>query len=94
MDKISKHLPRICQGFMMSATLNSDVEALKKTILHTPVILKLEEEQKVDDNLIQYVVNIAEGDKHLLIYGLLKLGLIKGKTLIFVNSIDRCFKYA
>jgi len=47
----------------------------------------------VADNLLQYVVNIGEADKHLLIYALLKLGLVKGKTLVFVNSIDRCFKY-
>jgi ATP-dependent RNA helicase DDX56/DBP9 len=90
---ISKFLPKICQGFLMSATLSPEVEGLKKTILHTPVILRLEEEQRSADSLQQFVVDIPEDDKFLLLYVLLKLKLLKGKVIVFVNSIDRCFKY-
>lgn len=32
-------LPSVCQGFLMSATLNPDVDGLKQLILHTPVLL-------------------------------------------------------
>ncbi len=31
------HLPKICQAFLMSATLSEDVKALKKMVLHNPV---------------------------------------------------------
>ena len=35
----------------------------------------------------------SRDDKFLLVYTLLKLGLVKGKTLIFVNEIDQCYRY-
>jgi ATP-dependent RNA helicase DDX56/DBP9 len=90
-EKVAKHLPKICQGFMMSATLSPEVEGLKKLILHTPVLLRLEEEEKAS-NLIQYAVQVPEDDKYLLLYVLLKMKLIRGKTIVFVNDINRCFK--
>lgn len=35
--KIVNFLPKICQSFLMSATLGEDVENLRKLVLHTPV---------------------------------------------------------
>lgn len=35
----------------------------------------------------------SRDDKYLLVYTLLKLGLVKGKTLLFVSEIDRCYRY-
>jgi hypothetical protein len=40
---IAEHLPRVCQGFLMSATLNPEVDNLKQLVLHTPAVLKLSE---------------------------------------------------
>lgn len=40
---IAEHLPRVCQGFLMSATLNPEVDSLKQLVLHTPAVLKLNE---------------------------------------------------
>ena len=40
---IVEHLPRVCQGFLMSATLNPEVDSLKQLVLHTPAVLKLSE---------------------------------------------------
>jgi len=34
-----------------------------------------------------------EEDKFLLMYALLKLKLIRGKMILFVNTVDRCYKY-
>lgn len=42
--------------------------------------------------LQQYSVKCEEEDKFLLIYTLLKLGLVRGKTLIFVGTLDRCYR--
>ncbi|XP_061409202.1 probable ATP-dependent RNA helicase DDX56 [Lethenteron reissneri] len=87
------HLPNIYQAFLMSATLSEDVSALKKLILHNPVTLKLQESQLPDSGqLAQYHVKCEEEDKFLLVYTLLKLGLVRGKTLVFVNAIERCYR--
>ncbi|XP_051896844.1 probable ATP-dependent RNA helicase DDX56 isoform X1 [Pristis pectinata] len=87
------HLPKIYQAFLMSATFNEDVQALKELVLHNPVILKLQESRLPDSSqLTQYRINCEEEEKFLLIYTLLKLSLIRGKTIIFVNSIDRCYR--
>ncbi|KAM9456560.1 putative ATP-dependent RNA helicase DDX56 [Clarias gariepinus] len=86
-------LPKIYQAFLMSATLNDDVQALKQLVLHNPVILKLQGSQLPDSSqLQQYSVKCEEEDKFLLIYTLLKLGLVRGKTLIFVDKVDRCYR--
>ncbi|EDO49299.1 predicted protein [Nematostella vectensis] len=87
------HLPKIYQAFLMSATLTDDVKALKKLVLHNPVTLKLNESQlPEDDRLVQYLIKCEPDDKFLLIYTLLKLRLVRGKTLLFVNGIDRCYR--
>ncbi|XP_020369081.1 probable ATP-dependent RNA helicase DDX56 [Rhincodon typus] len=87
------HLPKIYQAFLMSATFNEDVQTLKELVLHNPVILKLKESQLPDSSqLIQYHIKCEEEEKFLLIYTLLKLSLVRGKTIIFVNSIDRCYR--
>ncbi|XP_031555095.1 probable ATP-dependent RNA helicase DDX56 [Actinia tenebrosa] len=87
------HLPKIYQAFLMSATLTDDVKSLKKMVLHNPVTLKLNESQLPEkDRLMQYLIRCEPDDKFLLIYTLLKLNLVQGKTLLFVNGIDRCYR--
>jgi len=62
---------------------------LKKLVLHNPVMLNLNESRLPStDKLTQYhVFSESEDDKYLLIYALLKLKLIRGKSLLFVNSV-------
>ncbi|XP_069774137.1 LOW QUALITY PROTEIN: probable ATP-dependent RNA helicase DDX56 [Narcine bancroftii] len=87
------HLPKIYQAFLMSATFNEDVQALKELVLHNPVVLKLHESRLPDSSqLTQYHISCEEEEKFLLIYTLLKLSLVRGKTIVFVNSIDRCYR--
>ncbi|OWF41466.1 probable ATP-dependent RNA helicase DDX56 [Mizuhopecten yessoensis] len=87
------HLPKIYQAFLMSATLNDSVKALKKMVLHNAVILKLEESQLPEAaQLTQYQIKCEEEDKFALIYVLLKLKLVQGKTILFVNSVNKCYK--
>jgi len=86
-------LPPIYQAVLTSATLTEDVTRLKKLVLNNPVILKLSEPQLPDSSqLTQYVIKLEEEDKFVLIYALFKLELIRGKSLIFVSSVDRCYK--
>ncbi|GES94317.1 ATP-dependent RNA helicase dbp9 [Rhizophagus clarus] len=91
LQKILTYLPKIFQSLLMSATLTKDVENLKQLLLRNPAILTLHEE-KEDNLLTQYAVRCSEIDKFLLIYVILKLRLIHGKCIIFVNDIDRCYR--
>ncbi|KAJ0097174.1 hypothetical protein Patl1_28468 [Pistacia atlantica] len=90
-------VPRGCQCLLMSATSSSDVEKLKKLILHNPFILTLPEVRDVKDDIIpknvqQFWISCSERDKLLYILALLKLELIQKKALIFTNTIDMGFR--
>lgn len=56
------------------------------------MILKLEEDEDEAKNLTQYSVRCSEVDKFLLTYVILKLKLIRGKCILFVNDVDRCYR--
>jgi len=89
--ELVKSLPKICQGFLMSATLSAEVDRLKAIVLHSPAILKLEEEHEKEKSrkvgkLMQFYLSLPLQDKQLVLYVFLKLGLLKGKGLFFVNK--------
>ncbi|KAG6374852.1 P-loop containing nucleoside triphosphate hydrolase protein [Boletus reticuloceps] len=86
------YLPTIYQSFLMSATMTDDVETLKGLALRNPAILKLEEGDEDAPLLTQYFVRCSEVDKFLLTYVILKLRLIQGKCILFVNDVDRCYR--
>ncbi|KWU43722.1 DEAD-domain-containing protein [Rhodotorula sp. JG-1b] len=86
------NLPKVYQSFLMSATLTGEVEELKGVVLRNPIVLKLEEDEDELANLSQFSVRCSEEDKFLLLYVILKLKLIKGKCLIFVNDTDRGYR--
>ncbi|CAI4046644.1 hypothetical protein SKDZ_12G3070 [Saccharomyces kudriavzevii ZP591] len=96
LHKIGEYLPlkKNLQTFLMSATLNDDIQVLKQKFCRSPAILKFNDEEinKNQNKLLQYYVKVSEFDKFLLCYVIFKLGLIKGKTLIFVNNIDRGYR--
>ncbi|KAF8455342.1 P-loop containing nucleoside triphosphate hydrolase protein [Terfezia claveryi] len=93
---VSKSFPKGLQTFLASATLTSEVETLKKLFCRSPVILRVHdaEDSASDPNggLKQYVVRCAEDEKFLLLYVIYKLRLIKGKSILFVGDIDRCYR--
>lgn len=93
LKSLVNHLPKIYQALLVSATMSKDVDNLKGLVLHNPIVLKLEESDIPDDEkLKQYVIRCEASDKYLLAYALFKLNLVRGKTLIFVNSIDKCYR--
>lgn len=55
-------------------------------------ILKLEEAEDEAASLSQYSVRCSEVDKFLLTYVILKLKLVNGKCILFVNDVDRCYR--
>ncbi|KAJ7576894.1 P-loop containing nucleoside triphosphate hydrolase protein [Mycena floridula] len=86
------YFPKVFQSFLMSATMTEDVELLKGLALRNPAILKLEEDEDEAANLSQYAVKCSEVDKFLLTYVILKLKLIKGKCILFVNDVERSYR--
>ncbi|RLN31879.1 hypothetical protein BBI17_000479 [Phytophthora kernoviae] len=84
-------LPKACQTFCMSATLSPELEKLKKSVLHNPAVVKLEE-GATDGKLQQFYLPVKESDKDLLLYALLRLGVVHGKVIFFVNSTDAAYR--
>ncbi|KAL0699085.1 hypothetical protein Bca4012_055207 [Brassica carinata] len=78
---VTSIVPRRCQCLLMSATTSSDVEKLKKLILHNPVVLTLQEgadkEESVPSNVQQFWISCSAQDKLLHILALLKLEVEK-----------------
>ncbi|OJJ85342.1 ATP-dependent DNA/RNA helicase [Aspergillus glaucus CBS 516.65] len=89
---LSKAIPRGVQTFLMSATLTAEVDTLKGLFCRSPVTLKLEDKDEQGAGVSQFVVKCAEDEKFLLTYVIFKLQLIKGKIIVFVGDIDRCYR--
>jgi ATP-dependent RNA helicase DDX56/DBP9 len=90
---LKNHLPSTYQSVLASATLGDDVMELKKIVLHNAIVLKLEEpELPPIAQLSHYHIPSEEKEKAAILFTLFKLHLIKGKSLIFVNTVDKCYK--
>ena len=93
MDPAMGFVPKLgVQGCLMSATLSEDVEGVKGLVLRNPAILTLSEPATASSLLTQHFTFSSERDKFLLLFVLLKLKLIKGKSIIFVNDIERGYR--
>lgn len=94
LQQLEKYLPvkTNLQTFLMSATINEDLNELKSRFCSRPAVLKLNEDMLAKSKLVQYYAHTTEFDKFLLAYVIFKLNLIKGKTLVFVNTIDRGYR--
>lgn len=92
LDQIKQNIPTGVQKFLMSATLNTEVESLGSLLCVDPVILKLDDLDKNAQKVKQYVIKCAEEEKFLLIYAMFKLQLIKGKSIVFVGDTDRSYR--
>jgi len=93
LESLVKLLPSGVQTFLASATLATEVDTLKGLFCRNPVVLNLQEEEKESKKSIsQYVVKCAEDEKFLLIFALFKLKLVKGKCIVFVGDVDRCYR--
>lgn len=93
LKEVLKHFPSVHQSVLCSATLEADVVLLQKMMLHHPVILKLEEPAlAIGDQLSHYQIEAEEFNKAAILFTLLKLKLIQGKIIIFVQSVERCYR--
>eukprot|EP01038_Epipyxis_sp_PR26KG_P004418 gene4418-6245_t len=88
---ITSKMPKIFQGILVSATLSAELDKFKRLLLHNPAILRLEE-PKGFNHLLQFYLETTEQDKFLILYVFIKLGLLQGKGLIFVNDVNKCYR--
>lgn len=85
----------------MSATSSQEVEQLQKLVLHNPIQLNLladsaaaggdgdlAEGSGVSSTITHWSMAVDTADKLLVIMALLKLGLVRKKVLVFVNSVN------
>ncbi|KAH6661116.1 P-loop containing nucleoside triphosphate hydrolase protein [Truncatella angustata] len=91
LQSISGLAPKAIQTIVLSATLTPEVDTLKGMFCRDPTVVDLQDEAE-DDKLSQFVVKCAEDEKFLLAYVMYKLQLIKGKSIIFVSNVDRCYR--
>lgn len=110
MGKILEVLPnsqdRKYQCILLSATLNKEVDSLKKMILHKPIFVDIKPETSKDDldedvdsakqqtsGLLSEYYTVCNGmvDKWLMLYILLKMNVIPRKCLIFVSEVDTAY---
>lgn len=54
-----------------------------------PSVRTQESDLPDEEQLVQHTIKVTHADKFLLCYALLKLRLLRGKTIIFVNDVDR-----
>ena len=92
LDQIAQNIPKGVQMFLMSATLNTEVESLGSLLCTDPVVLKLDDLDKNAQKVKQYVIKCAEEEKFLMVYAMFKLQLIKGKSIVFVGDTDRSYR--
>lgn len=90
---LENYLPSTYQSALVSATLSDEIMDLKKIVLHNAVTLKLEEpELPPITQLTHYHILAEEQEKAAILFTLFKLFLVKGKCIIFVNKVDKCYK--
>lgn len=91
MKALCAMMPSTYQAVLVSATLSEEVEQMRGLMLHKPVVLKLEE-PRVTGKLSQFYFPCHKEDKYLILYTLLKLQLVQGKTLMFVRSVEEAYR--
>ncbi|POS78869.1 ATP-dependent RNA helicase DBP9 [Diaporthe helianthi] len=92
LQNVARSVPNGLQTILMSATLTTDVETVKGLFCRDPTILDLQEPDAEGEGVSQFYVKCGEAEKFLLAYVIFKLQLMKGKCIIFVADVDRCWR--
>ena len=84
----------------MSATLSPELNKLKGVVLHSPAVLKLEEDEDVrgaaglDGQLMQYYLDLPGKDKFLVLYVFLKVRFVVVVIVVVgCDIVPSCLKH-
>ncbi|VDM27952.1 unnamed protein product [Hydatigera taeniaeformis] len=96
MQAIQPFLPKkSLQIILMSATLDETTTSLRTFFkLNEWIRIELPDENILpsESQLSQYIISADEASKYAILISMIQLKLIRGRTIIFTNSIDRCYK--
>lgn len=94
LEALLEYLPASAQKFFLSATLNKKLEEITKLHLRSPKLIKLEEtEQKLLTQPVQHLICLDTTEKkYMLVYAFVKLQILQGYIVIFVNSVTTAYK--
>lgn len=93
MDSILALLPKRRQNLLFSATLNEEIHALEKVLLHEPLVIRMEEESDPIELIAQSAYYIPEEKKGPLLRYLIKSQNMK-QVLVFTSSVTRADRVA
>lgn len=91
-------IPSTSQSMLLSATLEAEgMESFRKVILRRPLTIKVTTDGDVKDGdptgASHYFARLKNHrDRYLVIYAMLRLNVICGKVLVFVNHINSAFR--
>jgi ATP-dependent RNA helicase RhlE len=88
MTRVLALLPTKRQTLLFSATLTSDLEDIHKSLLHNPVIIKVEEETENLDLIEQTAYLISEEKKGPLLRYIIRQNN-RQQVLVFASSVHR-----
>lgn len=88
MDQVFALLPEKRQNLLFSATLNDQIQALEKVLLHDPLVINIEEESDALDFIHQSAYFIPEEQKGPLLRYLIKSQDMQ-QVLVFTSSVAR-----
>lgn len=97
-ETVLEKIPRTAQAMLLSATLEVEgMESFKKVILRRPLTIKVTSDEDMKDGELagaaHYVARLKNHkDRYLVAYAMLRLNVICGKVLIFVNHINAAFR--
>lgn len=93
MNSIFELLPVKRQNLLFSATLNDDISSINQLLLHDPVVIKIESEEKNIDLIKQTAYSVSEEKKGPLLRHLIKSKEMK-QVLVFTSSVARADRVA
>ncbi|CAH8473499.1 unnamed protein product [Schistosoma turkestanicum] len=93
---LRSYLPSKIQAILMSATLDDTSKVIRRYLVKNADWVRVELPDEAflpgDSQLTQYIISAEDEDKYAILIALFKLKIVRGKTLIFTNSVDRCYK--
>lgn len=95
---IVQRVPATAQGILVSATLDEEVEALRALALHQPETCRVEAswdaQASAEPQRVQYWVSrlSSPDERYLWLYVVLRLRILQGRILVFVNSVPGAYR--
>lgn len=91
-------IPPSAQAMLVSATLEADgMDSFRKVVLRRPLTVKVTTDGDMEDGdptgATHYFAKLgSHKDRYLVTYAMLRLNVVCGKVLIFVNNVNAAFR--